>query len=173
MDTPIGTHDPTAAYIQRIFVGIFVPALLGAFLYFSLMTSVAVFDGRFKAGDLWMLPAQYIAGAVYAFAFVGAQSIAYAVIMEHVVNRRLQSDRAVITTSALLGAISATAMLPLFPWRDLWFSGVVITIGVIVGLVVGRSLRHMYKKAANSAAQSDAFRPAPTAPTHSAPGRGR
>lgn len=159
MDAPRVTHDATQAYVQRIFVGIFLPGLLGALLYFALITFLTMLDGKVKLGEFWTAPLVFMGLALYAYGFVGAQSIVHAFLMEHIVNRWLHSDAAVIATSAALGALSATAMLRVFPSRDVRFSGVVVTIGTIVGLVVGRLLRRMYKKAANSASQRDAKLP--------------
>jgi hypothetical protein len=130
---------------RRIAVGILAPAPLGVLLL--LTWSLALGPKRLRLDELWIMPLGYLGVTLVGYLIVGAQSILYALLMEYIINRRLQSDITVVGVSALLGAIAAGSVLLLFPRWDALFATVLLAIGAIVGTVVGHFLRRMYKRA--------------------------
>jgi hypothetical protein len=128
--------------VQRLCVGIFAPAPLGALLTSSVNAVDALRRHRLEAEDLLWMPLMWIGVSVGAYLMVGIQSI----LMEYVVNPRLRKDGIVIAASALLGALSGAAMPLVFPKWDGWFIGIWVAVGVIVGAVMGYVLRHMYRR---------------------------
>jgi len=91
------------------------------------------------------MPLGWISASLYGYLLVGVQSLLYAFIMEHVINRRLGSDVVAVALSALLGALAGATMLLIFRGWDSWFAVAWFMLGAIVGLVVGYILRRMYK----------------------------
>jgi hypothetical protein len=158
LDAPNDTQGSArAAYVRRMCVGILAPAPLGTVLVTVILNGLNT--QRLDRDALLGIPLAIIGGSLYAYLLVGAQSIAYAVLMEHVINRRVRSDTRAAASSAFLGAIAGALAALLFPRSELWSLGALLAIGSAVGFAVGHVLRRMYK-AANSALSTDASRTA-------------
>jgi hypothetical protein len=160
-----------AAYVQRMCVGIFAPAPLGTLTVAVVLNSVEW--QRLDREALWGLPLAIIGGSLYAYVLVGAQSVLYAVLMEHLINRRLRGDAEALAASAFLGAlVGATAALMLSRWEwEIWPLAFLSVVGAAVGFVVGKILRRMHK-ATNSVLMSDTYT-SPLPAEHGAAKRGR
>jgi hypothetical protein len=134
-------------YWLRMCVGILAPAPLGTILIISLGIlqdpSNLRFDLDGPSKTIWV----FVVMSLAAYYLVGVQSIAYSILMEHVVNRHITKDAVALASSAVLGALAgAITLLGSSSW-DAW--SLMISTGATVGLILGYILRRMYNKSAS------------------------
>lgn len=117
----------------RMAVGVFMPAIIGTSLLFLLMSFVtqpqsSMPSSLYADGFKGML--------VFAYMFVGIQSIIYSMIMEFWINPKIKSSFIVVGISAALGTLSGVVIFGYF----------LAIIGFLTGLIVGLYLRYSYAK---------------------------
>ena len=121
----------------RILLGVLLPPAFGAsFLAVPLFIRGYVNDDGSTAFFLF---------AVYWFAFLimGIPSLFYAFVMEYFVNRKLDSDMAVIVLSAIMGGLAGS----IFLLSGRLGAGLIYTfIGILVGAAVGMILRKNFNR---------------------------
>ena len=113
----------------RMAVGIFMPAIIGTLLLSLLMFFVTYPKALSRFNEQ-----SYIGILVFAYMFVGIQSVIYSMIMEFWINPKIKSSLAVVGISALLGAFSGVFVFGYF----------LAIIGSLTGLIMGIYLRYSY-----------------------------
>ena len=116
--------------IVRILLGIFSPGLIGLLLLtaYSFLFSSDQNTNTFNLHSFFEL-------LLFSYLFVGIQSILYSILMEYLINRRIDDHTLVVAYSACHGTLSA---LPFY------VSPEIIYIGFITGLIAGVLLRYLY-----------------------------
>ena len=120
----------------RIIIGTLLPAVIFAFIT-STITALGIHLPHIPVhfGSLPGFMGLILAGWLSA----GIQCLCYALLMEYVINPRVQNKHTVLLSSGGLILISTWSVFPI------GFPVVLLLIGFLVGCLVGYCLRDMYK----------------------------
>lgn len=123
--------------IFRLLIGTTLPPILGA-LHLSLSALVA------NANENPLPFAVYLAlSTVFAFAYVGIQSLVCSFFMEFFVNRKIANNTVVIMLGTFIGGLSGLPFNTSVPVSK-WISG--FLFGLYIGFTVVYILRKLYLK---------------------------
>ena len=116
-------------HLERILLGIFLPPLIGGFLFFVLFL-------RPELSLLFSLKTitDFLSFLMVAYAFMGVQSLIFSLLMEFFI-QKFESNKLVYMFASFIGAMSGFILL---------FHGIII--GLFVGFIVSYWLRLMYIK---------------------------
>ncbi len=128
--------------IARVIAGVIFPAPIAVILIF-----IAIVSGSASTLDSSEIVSVYNIWLIFAYLMIGLQSVLYSLIMEFLINRKLNNNYQVISISCFLGAFFGSLEL-----KSLDFHLTEITtLGAFTGVITGVILRTAYQRAANKA----------------------
>lgn len=116
--------------IKRLLLGVFLPAIIGALIFVIEDFFRSIVNDKPLVNYFEIFP--FI--LLFAYMFVGIQSVIYSLIMEFLVNNRIKNNIVVVLLSTVLGILSGIIFLR---------TEFIIT-GAITGFVMGVGLRRSY-----------------------------
>lgn len=134
------SQDDQLKRIYRLIAGSLLPCPIGVTLDILLGAILTVNLSIFT--ELPML----IPGFIFAYRFIGLQSILYSIVMEFLVWRICGVNYKAILVSALLGALCGLSILFIPIDRIKFQAGELVAIGSITGVICGLILYRLKKK---------------------------
>ncbi|QEP44325.1 hypothetical protein D5085_15055 [Ectothiorhodospiraceae bacterium BW-2] len=119
--------------LLRIFLGIFLPALISSLLYVIPSGLYILYHSDEGVSVLILFPLFFI----MALIFIGIPSLLYSLLMEFWINPRFESDVKVWIVGAIVGGLSGAIF---HNWE-------LLVVGVATGFLVAFVLRRSYHRA--------------------------